>query len=50
MRSVNSYQDILTPEEEEERDRRYWARRRYEEEKAEYLAECREDEEGFNDD
>lgn len=50
MRCCNSYQNILTPEEEEERDRRIWARQRYEEEKAEYLAECREDEEGFEED
>lgn len=43
MQCVNSYQDILTLEEEEERNRKIWARQRLKQEKAEYLAECRED-------
>ena len=47
MRSVNSYQDILTPEEEEERENKRRLREIEEQEKAEYLADARRDEEGW---
>lgn len=47
MRSVNSYQDILTPEEEEERENKHKLREMQEQEKAEYLADARKDEEGW---
>ena len=48
MRSVNSYQDILTPEEEEERENKRKLREIYEQEKAEYLADARRDEEHYD--
>lgn len=49
MRSVNSYQDILTPEEEEEREiaRRLEMERR--QEAAEYRAEVMRDRDGWED-
>lgn len=43
MRSVNSYQDILTPEEEEELEAKREMKKQYEQEKAEYLAEIDKD-------
>lgn len=48
MRSVNSYQDILTPEEEEERENKRRLKEIYEQEKAEYLAEIRRDREHYD--
>lgn len=47
MRSVKSYQDILTPEEEEERENKRRLREIQEQEKAEYLADARRDEEHY---
>lgn len=42
---LRSYQDIITPEEQEERNRAFWERQRKEREKAEYLADIARDEE-----
>ena len=43
MIGLRSYQDILTPEETEERNRRIWEKQRKDQERAEYLAEVERD-------
>lgn len=40
---LRSYQDIVTPEEQERRDRQRKLREIYEQEKAEYLADVKRD-------
>lgn len=45
---LRSYQDIVTPEEQEERDRQRRLREEYEQEKAEYLADAERDREMLN--
>jgi hypothetical protein len=49
MRSVNTYQDILTPEEEEEKWRKIWEKQRLNQEHAEALAEIARDQEKYKD-
>lgn len=47
---LRSYQDIITPEEQEELDRKRYEREIYEQEKAEYLADERREKEMLEND